>query len=160
MDKSDPPESFGVFKPVGHTVIAYRGTAALEAGLHALQAQGFAPAALVRYTPEEMMTQADAEIAHASPMASMGQDLNLVKAHRALAQSGCSFVVVHATGGAEIERVDAALHAAPAVAAQRYGRLIVEELIATPVGEPQVAESPARGLDLDTQAAPERPASS
>ena len=24
MDKSDPPESFGVFKPVGHTVIVFR----------------------------------------------------------------------------------------------------------------------------------------
>ena len=157
MDKRDPPESFGVFKPVGHTVIAHRGSAALEAGLHALQAHGFAPAALVRYTPEEMIALADDGIADASPMASMGQDLNLVKAHRALAATGCSFVIVHAPGGDEIERVDAALRDAPAVAAQRYGRLIVEELIATPVGEAQVAESPDRGLDLDAQASPALP---
>jgi hypothetical protein len=158
MDKNHIPESFGVFKPVGHTVIAYRGSAALDAGLAALREQGFAPEALVRYTPDEMVSQADAEIAVAGALASMGQDLNLVKAQRELALTGCSFVVVHAPGSDEMARVDAALEASPAVAAQRYGHLIVEELIDTPAGTPQVAESPDRGLDLDTQAAPEKPA--
>lgn len=157
MDKNHIPESFGVFKPVGHTVIAYRGSAALEAGLQALRAQGFVAEALVCYSPAEMMAQADAEIAGAGALASMGQDLNLVKAQRELAQSGCSFVVVHAPGSDEADRVDAALRGSPAVAAQRYGRLIIEELIETPRGTRQVSESPDRGLDLDTQAAPARP---
>ena len=42
MEKSHPPESFGIFKPVGHIVIAYRSASALEAAASALREQGFA----------------------------------------------------------------------------------------------------------------------
>ena len=147
MDKTDPPESFGVFKPVGHTVIAYRNLPEMQAAVDQLTAQGFASADLVGYTPDEMKTQVDAELLDASPLASIGQDLNLIKAHRELAERGCSFLVVNAAKDEQAERVEAIARSTKAVAAQRYGRFIVEELIDAPVGEPQVFESPDRGLD-------------
>ncbi len=39
-----------------------------------------------------------------------------------------------------------------AVAAQRYGSFLIEELIERTPGEPQVFESPDRGLDVDVPA--------
>ena len=61
MDKSQPPETFGVFKPVGHTVISYRSAASLQAGVDNLVAQGFASADIVRYSPGAMVALVDAE---------------------------------------------------------------------------------------------------
>ena len=148
MNKTDLPESFGVFKPVGHIVIAFPSDGDMQAAVAALAQQGLVGAGLVRYTPAEMVRQVDAEVQAASPLASMGQELNLIKAHRALAERGCSFLVVPAADGALAERISAVARMHHAVVAQRYGRFIIEELISPPTGEPQVFESPARGLDL------------
>ena len=149
MDKFNPPKSFGVFKPVGHTVMAFRSAADLQAAASALEAKGFVGEALVRYTPEEMSAQVDAQEEAASPLASLGLELNLIKAHRALAQSGCHFLVVHAPDDEQAERVAAIARSMKAVSAQRYGSFIIEELIDLPPGATQVFESPDRGLDVD-----------
>ena len=156
MDKTDPPTSFGVFKPVGHTVIAFSTESQVQAAIGALLAQGFASEALVRYTPAEMTAQVDAHEKAASPLASLGQELNLIKAHRALAQRGCSFLVVHAPEDAQAERVAELARSMQAVAAQRYGSFMIEELIERTPGKPQVFESPDRGLDVDVAAAESR----
>jgi len=156
VDKTDPPESFGVFKPVGHTVIAYRSLTELNAAADLLMKKGFASADLVRYSPEEMMAQVDEQLPDASPLASIGQDLNLIKAHRALAESGCSFLVVHAPKDEQAEIVAEVARGTDAVAAQNYGRFIVEEVIDTPADDAQVFESPDRGLDLPASADPQR----
>ena len=128
MDKNDPPESFGVFKPVGHIVIAYRSAADLQAAAQTLAAQGFVSTDLVRYTPEEMMAQVDAQLPEASPLASLGQDLNLIKAHRDLAEGGCSFLVVKAPQDEQADAWPPSHGSTMAVAAQRYGRFIVEKI--------------------------------
>lgn len=145
MDKSHIPESFGVFKPVGHVVVAFRGTDDLQAAERSLTQQGFVPSALVSYTPAEMIAQVDTEIVKASPMAAIGQDLNLIKAHRELAEEGCSFLVVHAPEEAHVDKVTAVALALNAVAAQRYGRFITEELL--DADGPQTFESTDTGLN-------------
>ena len=149
MDISSPPKSFGVFKPVGHTVIAFTTPQALEAMAGKLLADGFDEADLTRYTPALMLAQTASDLQTASPLASMGQDLNLVKAHRALAEQGCSFLVVQAPDDDQAAKVAALAKASSAVAAQRFGSFIVEELIDATDGEQQVRESPDTGLDLD-----------
>ena len=149
MDKSNPPTSFGVFKPVGHVVIALDSVALVQSVSEQLVAQGFAEADMVRYTPQEMINQVDAELVTASPLASIGQDLNLIKAHRALAESGCSFLVVHAPDADQVDTVRRIANAVNARSAQRYGSLIVEELMDAKTNERQVFESPDRGLDVD-----------
>ena len=154
MDKTDLPESFGVFKPVGHIVIAFSTAADLQAALAALVQEGLASADTVRYAPAEMIAQVNLELQAASPLASLGQELNLIKAHRALAERGCSFLLVPAAGDAQSERVATVARAHKAVVAQRYGRFIIEELISPPTAEPQVFESPARGLNLPVPGAP------
>lgn len=156
MEKSNPPRSFGVFKPTGHTVIAFESVALLEAAVKALAEQGFAAPDIVRYTPQEMLAQTDSDLVTASPLASVGQELNLIKAHRELAQKGSSFLVVHAPDDDQAKRVDAVIQGMQTTAAQRYGTFIVEELVDKADGENQVFESPDRGLDMDVPSITQR----
>ena len=156
MDKTHLPESFGVFKPVGHTVIAFHSADDLQQAVARLLAQGFADSALTEYTPQQMAAQAHAQQLTASPLAAMGQELNLIQAHARLADAGCSFLVVHAPNDALAEQVAMVARTGHAVAAQRYGRFLIEEVIDTPAGQTQVSESPGRGLDLPVAVTPPR----
>jgi hypothetical protein len=152
MDKNDPPKSFGVFKPVGHTVIAFQDAQAMEAAATALEEQGLTHGCLIRYTAGEMKAQVENDLQTASPMASVGQELNLVKAHYALANEGCCFLVAFAPDDAQQKVVDAVVKSRHARAAQRYSSFMVEELVESVEGETQVFESPDRGLDIDVPA--------
>lgn len=149
MEKSHPPKTFGVFKPVGHIVMAFRNDDDLHAAEHSLSNHGFTGQDIVSYTPEEMLAQTAEDLRSASPLASIGQDMNLIKAHRAFAEAGCSFLVVKAADEEHVQMAAEVAREAHAAAAQRYGRLIVEELISSPRNEHQSFESPDRGLDLD-----------
>lgn len=149
MDKSNPPTSFGVFKPVDHVVLALVNAAAAQAVSDQLLAQGFLAADIAHYSPQEMMNQVDSNLLTASALASLGQDLNLVKAHRALAQEGCSFLVVYAPKAEQVQSIQAIANTMKAKAAQRYGSLIVEELLEAEINQQQLFESPDRGLDVE-----------
>lgn len=148
MDKTDPPTSFGVFKPVGHIVIAFPTAHDMECAAESLRGLGFGLADLVRYSPEEMTAQVDLEMHGAGLMASLGQELNLIRAHRALAQNGFSFLVVHAPGDERAAQVATIAKAQNAAVAQRYGRFIIEELIGQAPDHTQDFESSEKGLDI------------
>lgn len=129
MDKNNPPLSFGVFKPVGHTVMAFQSDTDLQSAVHALTEHGFSNLSWVRYTPEEMSILVDAELQSASPLATFGYELDLTKVHRILAEQGCSFLVVHAPGKEQAEMVADIAHTMKAVAAQHYGTFMIEDVI-------------------------------
>jgi len=146
----DHPTSFGVFKPVGHVVISFP-TAAQAAGARlALGDLSLDADAIRAYTDGEMLAQIDEDIAHASSLAAIGQELNLVKAHRALAERGYHWLVVRARDDAEAQRIAERARPFGAERAQQYGRFIIAELISHPDDLTQVAESPDRGLDAQT----------
>jgi hypothetical protein len=146
------PTSFGVFKPVDHIMMSFASTAQSDGAVAALHGAGFSDADLSRYSAAEMQTQAEQDIVNASALASMGQDLNLVKAHLALALEGQNFVVVSAQNDDQVQRVTQVAVQWQATRAQRYGTLIVEELVAPGTSQQQTAESPARGLDQQAPA--------
>jgi hypothetical protein len=149
MDKSNPPRHYGVFKPVGHTVLSFATGTAMENAARMLTRDGFAPALLVRYSPQDMLEQAQADLLSASPLASVGQELNLVKAYRTLAEQDHSFLVVDAPDGDPSDRLTRLAATMGATSAQRYGRFIIEDLdVGAPV-VPQSFESPDRAMDLD-----------
>ena len=150
MDKSNPPVSFGVFKPVDHILLSLKSAELAQAVSAKLLDDGFSRGDLTNYTPQEMVRQVDAQVTTASPLASVGQDLNLILAHRALAEQGCSFLVVHAPKSDQIERVRNIANTMGATTAQRYGSLIVEELMDAQTESHQVFESPDRGLDVES----------
>ena len=148
MDRNSPPESFGAFKPVNHVVIALPSATDLDAAAHELEHAGIGD--IVHYTPEDMIRQADEELGKASSVAAIGQELNLVRAHRELALKGHGFLVVPAGDDAQLGRIKEIALRHHAARAQRYGRFIIEELLEVGEGLTQVGESPARGLDAQT----------
>jgi hypothetical protein len=150
MDKQDPPISHGVFKPVGHVVISFPPTQQREPAMQALQALGLGADEVTPYTAEEMSRQVDTDMERATGLASLGQELNLVKAHGELAALGYHFLIVRVDDDAQAHRVAEAVRPLRAERAQYYGRFVIEELIAHADDEPQVAESPDRGLDAQT----------
>ena len=147
---STTTQAFGVFKPVGHVIVALPTDRDAQEALVALSQAGFPPADIRSYTPDEMVRQADIDIDQAGVLAGIGQELNLVKAHRELATQGNSFVVVKAPKDEDAQRVADIARRYHATRAQKYGHLMIEELIEPGSGERQVAESPDRGLDAQT----------
>lgn len=150
MEKKETPQAFGVFKPVGHVVVSFPPDTDLDAVSRALSEAGFKAPDVRRYAAREMVEQADRDMAEATPLASLGQELNLVKAHRALAEQGYGFLVVHAPKEEHAARVAEVVRRFGAERAQYYGRMVIEELIEHADDTRQVAESPARGLDAQT----------
>jgi hypothetical protein len=142
--------SFGVSKPVGHVVISFPTAAQAAATAQALDALSLPPGAVRRSTDVEMLAQTEADLAAASPLASLGQERNLVLAHRALAEQGYHWLVVHAPDAPLAQQVASLAQRNGAERAQWYGRFVIEELINRPGDLPQVAESPDRGLDAQT----------
>lgn len=155
MNKADPPRTFGVFKPAGHTVLVFPDLKMLEETQLHLAAAGIRTADVTRYSPAEMMEQTAADLEGAGALASVGQDLNLVKVQRELASQGCHFMVVPTSKDALARQVADIARPLGAVAAQYYGTLIVEDLIDAADGKYQVFESPDRGLDTNLPAQPD-----
>jgi hypothetical protein len=150
MNQDDEKHSFGVFKPVGHVVISFPTAEHAAAAAQALAEGGGTAAADVHaYTDQQMVQQIDHDLAQASPLASIGQEVNLVKAHRELALKGYHWLVVRADDE-QAARVAEVARSHGAERAQLYGRFIIEELIDRPGDLAQVAESPDRGLDAQT----------
>jgi len=142
MDKSNPPETFGVFKPTDHTVMALRSTLDLEAAIAALIEQGFAEAAMVRYSAQEMAALASADRKAASPLAAFGYELELVETYQALAESGCSFLVVHAPDDEQLDRVKEVALRLKVASAQHYGTFMIQDLISSTAPNAPIPDTP------------------
>jgi hypothetical protein len=134
MDKANPPTSFGVFKPVGHTVIAFFTEEELQSAVLALKALGFQASDMVHYSGVEMAAQVDAELQVANPWANVGTELDLMRGHWELAKKGCSFLVVEAASNDLADQVTALVHTIHPASALRYRQLIIEDLTAKPPG--------------------------
>jgi hypothetical protein len=150
MPQTHESKSLGVTKPVGNVLAAFKTETDARAAIAALSDAGFAGDDVVFYSAEQMRARTSNDIDEANFLAALGQDLNLVKAHRDLAVQGHCFVSVRAPSDDEARLVAGIVERQHAVRAQKYGRLITEELIEPGTGEQQVAESPARGLDAQT----------
>ncbi len=146
----DHPTSFGVFKPVGHVVISFPSADQAAAARQAMGDLDLPEDAIRPYTNVEMLAQIDDDLAHASPLAAVGQELNLIKAHRALAERGYHWLVVKVKDDEQARRVAERARPFGAERAQQYGAFVIVELIEHAADLQQVAESPDRGLDAQT----------
>jgi len=150
MDKTPASQSaYGVFKPVGHVLASFPTEDDARAAISELQDAGFGE---VQYFPaEDVRVRAERDIASSGVLANIGQELNLVKQQRDLAEQGHPFVSVRASRDDEARRVGDIVARHHADRAQKFGHLIIEELIEPGTGQRQVAESPDRGLDPQTR---------
>jgi hypothetical protein len=156
MATSSDEKAYGVFKPVGHVVISFPTAEQADAATQALAAIGVDGAAVRRLSDREMLAQTGRDLQHGDALATLGQEMNLVKAHRALAELGYHWLVVHAPDDGDARRVAEVAREHGAERAQSYGRFVIEELIEHDTDEPQVAESPDRGLDAQTPSGTEQ----
>ena len=149
MNDNNSQTAYGVFKPVGHVLASFPSERDARSAVEALKQAGFPDVAF--YAASEVLERAERDIQNAGMLASVGQELNLVKQQRDLAEQGHPFVSVLAPED------DAARRAADIVArynadrAQKFGRLIIEELIEPGTGQRQANESPDTGLDPQTR---------
>lgn len=141
--------SFGVFKPVGYVIVSFPTAAQAHAARQALLDGGWDAADIHPYTDAEMLEQTSVDLAQASPVANLGQELNLVKAHRVLAEHGYHWLVVHAEEDERAATLAELVRPHGAERAQHYGSFMIEELIESADAQ-QTAESPDRGLDAQT----------
>jgi hypothetical protein len=148
MNNSNSQTAYGVFKPVGHVLASFPSERDARSAVEALKTAGFPDVAY--YAADEVLERAERDIRNSGVLANIGQELNLVKQQRDLAEQGHPFVSVLAPED------DAARRAADIVArynadrAQKFGRLIIEELIEPGSGQRQAKESPDTGLDPQT----------
>src|ERR1700712_5528822 len=151
MDKTDKPEAYGVFKPVGHVIVSFPPEVGLQEPAAALAESGFAGAGVVQAPGSAVKAQADRDIQNAGVLATIGQELNLMKAIRDLAERGFNFIVVKASKDDECARVAEVALRFKAERAQKFGHLIIEELIPVGSDETQMSDTPERGLDAQTR---------
>jgi hypothetical protein len=153
MNDSNSQTAYGVFKPVGHVLASFPSERDARAAVDALQRAGFAEVAF--YPAEEVRERAERDIANAGILASIGQELNLAKQQRELAEQGHPFVSVLAAEDAAARRVADIVVRYNADRAQSFGHLIIEELIEPGTGQRQAKESPDTGLDPQTRSGQE-----
>ena len=132
IDKQDAPESFGVFKPVGHVVVAFARREDRDAAREALLADGFPPEEITNYSAAEMLKQTQHQIDTASGTAAFGYEIVLAKEHRTLAEEGQEWLVVKAPKTEQSDHVADIARQNNASIADRYGRLVVEHLLQPP----------------------------
>jgi hypothetical protein len=128
MDKSNPPTNFGVFKPVGHTLMAFATPDKLRNAQRTLGGLGFGANALVEYSAAEMLQLADEQLQAVGLMANFGYELDLLRANRLLAEGGCCFLVVQAEDDKVAAQVANLVATLQPVAAQHYGRFLIQNL--------------------------------
>lgn len=95
---------------------------------------GFAQPSMVRYSAIEMLTQADAELLNVSPAATFGYELDLIRAHKALASRGCCFLIIEAQTSALASLVADLVRSIKPASAQHYGSIMIQDLTEGPPG--------------------------
>jgi len=148
MNASNSQTAYGVFKPVGHVLASFPTERDARSAVEALKQAGFPEVAY--YSADEVRERAERDIRRAGVLATIGQELNLVKQQRDLALEGHPFVSVLAKEDSEARRAADIVARYHADRAQKYGHMIIEELIEPGSGERQARESPDTGLDPQT----------
>jgi hypothetical protein len=129
MTKADHPQSLGAFKPVGHVVVAMPDDARAARAVQALLAQGFERDDILEYTAAEENDEMDRMLQYTSDFAGFGYEVTLMRRYKELAGQGASWLIVFAPEDDQAERVAAAAREHGALLAEKYHRLVIEDLI-------------------------------
>jgi len=129
MTKADHPRSFGAFKPVGHVVVAMPDDARAAAAAQALRAAGFEAEDVLEYTAAEEDDEMDRMLQGASDMSGFGYEVSLMRRYQQLAREGASWLIVFAPDDQRAAKVADAVKPHGALMAEKYHRLVVEDLL-------------------------------
>jgi hypothetical protein len=129
LTKADHPASFGTFKPVGHVVVAMPDDTRAAAAVQALRDAGFEAEDILQYTAAEEDDEMDRMLRHASDFAGFGYELQLMRRYQQLAKDGASWLIVYAPDDDHTRRVTDVARQNGALMAEKYHRLVIEDLI-------------------------------
>ncbi|MGQ5525112.1 hypothetical protein ACUHMQ_17870 [Chitinimonas sp. PSY-7] len=129
MSKTHVPTSFGVFKPVGHVVLAFTTADRRDAMQAALFAVDFQADEVTSFDSEEWLETMNSADANYGVLASFGSELDQVEMHAKLARDGHVFLVVFAPKHDKADVVIRLAEEHHATLAQKYGRLLIENVI-------------------------------
>ena len=131
MTKADHPQSFGAFKPVGHVVVAMPDDDRAASAAQALRASGFEAEDILEYTAAEEDDEMDRMLAdaEANGVAGFGYEVSLMRRYQELAKEGASWLIVYAPEDDQASRVADVVKNHGALIAEKYHRLVIEDLI-------------------------------
>lgn len=129
MSKQEVPMTLGAFDPVGHVVIAFESDEHAERAAQALLDDGFYEDDIVRFTASEEASTMTDMLTRTSGIAEFGFEAVLMRRYRQLAAEGCGWLVVFAPETVRAERVADIARQHGARIAERYRRLVIEDLI-------------------------------
>ena len=131
MTKGDHPQSFGAFKPVGHVVVAMPDADRAASAAQALRASGFEAEDILEYTAAEEDDEMDRMLADADAtgLAGFGYEVSLMRRYQELAKEGASWLIVYAPEDDQASRVADVVKNHGALIAEKYHRLVIEDLI-------------------------------
>jgi hypothetical protein len=129
MTKADHPQSFGAFKPVGHVVVALPDDERAVRAAQDLRASGFATEDILEYSAAEESDEMNRMLSQASDFAGFGYEIALMRKYQALAKEGASWLIVYAPDDAAHARVADVVKAHGALIAEKYHRLVIEDLL-------------------------------
>jgi hypothetical protein len=129
MTKADHPQSLGAFKPIGHVVVAMPDDRSAGAAVQALMQQGFERDDILEYSAAEENDEMDRMLQHTSDFAGFGYEVTLMRKYKELAARGASWLIVFAPEDEHAERVAGAVRGHGALLAEKYHRLVIEDLL-------------------------------
>jgi hypothetical protein len=129
LTKAEATLSFGVFRPVGHVVVAFDNDATTTDAARALREQGFEAQDVLQYSASEESATMRDMLDHASDFAGFGYEVTLMRRYQELARQGCGWLVVYAPDDDHAARITAVAQQYRARLAERYHRLLIEDLI-------------------------------
>ena len=129
MTRDEFEQSFGALNPVGHVVIAFDSDAVAADARKTLLDGGTVDDEIFVFNSEELEPRLSAMLRNASGTAGFGYEVTLMRRYLALMQENAGWLVVHAPGDADAERVAEVARRFHAKSAVRYHTLASEELV-------------------------------
>jgi alkylglycerol monooxygenase len=129
LTKEARPQILGTFKPVGHVIVALPDDDAAREAAKALRADGFGDDDIVQYSADEELMQMDEMLDHASEFAGFGYEITLMRRYQELARNGAGWLLVYAPDEGTTAKVADVAQKFGALAAEKYHRLVVEDLL-------------------------------
>lgn len=127
--------SFGTFKPVGYTVLAYPDEAAARDAIGRLGAAGFPEEDVILVSSAQLFPKVKEQMPAAQGVVgAQGYEVVLMRRYLDIALQGAWWLMVWSPDEADVQRVKRAIASPRPISAAHYGRILIEDLSEPPVG--------------------------
>jgi hypothetical protein len=127
--------SFGTFKPVGYTVLAYPDEATARDVIDRLRTDGFGEEDVLLASSAQLFPKVAQQMPSAQGVVgAQGYEVVLMRRYLDIAGEGAWWLMVWSPDEGDVQRVKRAIVTPRPVSAAHYGRIMIEDLSEPPVG--------------------------